>query len=298
MSYQNAGQFDRALKKAIKNTGGDLGNKYRQALRDRFLCRVFNDTETRFVLKGGSGLLARVPNSRATRDIDFATSFRESADSVVNALNHLVSVDMGDFLTFELSKREELLDDNGYSRLLKLCHTTRLRFEEKDPILIDLSLDCGLTLPPDTIVPANRLEIEGIETRDYLVYSLPDQLADKLCGIMETQPSGYQSSRMKDLVDVIIYTTNVTVNAKDLYCAVKSECARRSMNVPDKFAAPSNWSTRFSTFAIKHGIKEEFANFEQATKLACSFFDPVLLGSKNNNTRWNCEHLCWVDETF
>ena len=58
--FGNAGQFDRALKRAAKEADGDAGNRYRQALRDRFLCRVFNDPDRRFVLKGGGGMLARI----------------------------------------------------------------------------------------------------------------------------------------------------------------------------------------------------------------------------------------------
>ena len=58
-------------KKAVRDRGGDPGDGYRQALRDRFLCRVFSDPDGRFILKGGSGLLARIPDGRATRDIDF-----------------------------------------------------------------------------------------------------------------------------------------------------------------------------------------------------------------------------------
>lgn len=74
MMYENGGQLDRALKKAACDKGGDPGDGYRQALRDRFLCRVFGDSDGRFILKGGSGLLARILDGRATRDIDFATA--------------------------------------------------------------------------------------------------------------------------------------------------------------------------------------------------------------------------------
>lgn len=54
---------------------------------------------------------------------------------------------MGDFLAFKLDKWSESLDDNGYSRLLKLRFQTFLGHEEKDPILIDLSMDCDITQP-------------------------------------------------------------------------------------------------------------------------------------------------------
>ena len=86
MTYENGGQLDRALKKAVRDRGGDPGDGYRQALRDRFLCRVFSDPDGRFILKGGSGLLARIPDGRATRDIDFATASRKSCGGCSNAI--------------------------------------------------------------------------------------------------------------------------------------------------------------------------------------------------------------------
>lgn len=113
MTYENGGQLDRALKKAVRDRGGDLGDGYRQALRDRFLCRVFSDPDGRFILKGGSGLLARIPDGRATRDIDFATASRESSEDALAALVELAGRDMGDFLSFRLDKWSESLDDNG-----------------------------------------------------------------------------------------------------------------------------------------------------------------------------------------
>lgn len=291
--FENAGQFDRALKKAAKAASGDAGNRYRQALRDRFLCRVFSDPGARFVLKGGSGLLARIPDARATRDIDFATSRKETVESAMDALTALASKDMGDFMAFELDKAEESLDQNGYSRLLKLRFKTFVGHEEKDPILIDLSLDCATTQPPERIVPANRLEIEGIETSDYLAYPLPDQLADKLCAIMELQSNGYPSSRMKDLVDVVFYVTHEAFSAGQLSYAVECECDRRNMAVPEAFAAPETWVGRYETFAKKNGSLDRFASFDSASALAASFFDPVLNGKANADDAWDYEEHCW-----
>lgn len=59
-AFATATEFDRALKCAVRESGGDPGAGYRQALRDRFLCRVFRGGNRDFVLKGGSGMLARI----------------------------------------------------------------------------------------------------------------------------------------------------------------------------------------------------------------------------------------------
>lgn len=293
MVYENAGQFDRALKKAIKAAGGDPGEGYRQMLRDRFLCRVFNDSEAHFVLKGGSSLLARIPDARATKDLDFALSSRESAESALDLLNTLVNQDMGDFCTFELTKWEQTLDENGYSRLLKLRYSTKIGMEEKDPILIDLSLDCSTTLPPECVTPANRVELDGVRACDYLLYPLPDQLADKFCAIMELQSGGWPSSRMKDLVDVVIYAMNEQFSLQQLSFAVECECRHREMRVPDHFNAPESWKSRFAAFAKKAGAAKEFATFESASDLASKFFDPALSADRTTEMQWSPEILAW-----
>lgn len=59
-AFATATEFDRALKRAVRESGGDPGAGYRQALRDRFLCRAFRGGNRDFVLKGGSGMLARI----------------------------------------------------------------------------------------------------------------------------------------------------------------------------------------------------------------------------------------------
>ncbi len=152
MRYENAGQFDRAAKKSIRESGKDPGVAYREMLRDRFLCRIFSG-------------------------------------------------------------------------------------EEKDPVLIDLSLDCSTTQPVERITPANRIEIEGVVTSDYLAYPL----ADKLCAIMGMQPGGWTSSRMKDLVDVVAYATHERFALGQLARAIRSECAKRGMEIPEDFSTPGSY---------------------------------------------------------
>ena len=218
-------------------------------------------------------MLARVPNARATRDADFATRKNESPDEIVNALNELLAVDMGDYCRFALTRREESKDDNGYSRLLKLRYATYIGDEEKDLVLVDLSLDCEVTLPPEKLTPANRLDVPGLEVQDYLVYSIEDQLADKLCAIVETHPRGWRSSRMKDLTDVV-------------------ECARRSMGVPQEFEAPGEWSIGYWSFALKTKTPEEYQSFDRSCSLASELFDPILKG-QIDNMKWNPDALAW-----
>lgn len=291
MSFRSPAEFDRALKRAIRQAGGDPGEAYRQALRDRFLCRVFLDVESRYILKGGSGLLARIPGARSTRDLDFAALPRASADRALKEMKDLAARDMGDFCRFELTKHEESLDENGYSRLLKLRFATYVGDQEKDPILIDLSLDCEPLFDPERIRPRNRTEVEGLISCDYLLYPLPDQLADKFCAIMERHLGGRVSSRMKDLADIVFYATEKSVSLKDLHYAIYAECRKRGMEVPDAFDAPEEWRERFAAFAEKNRVPFEYRRFDEANELASRFYTPALEG--RDDMVWDPEVLEW-----
>ena len=291
LAYATPAAFDRAVKKAMRRSGVEPGEGYHQALRDRFLCRVFADENETFVLKGGSGLLARIPDACATRDLDFATNEKGSAEDALAEMERVAAIDLGDWCRFVLTKHEESMDENGYSRLLKLRFATFVGVEEKDPVLIDLSLDCATTLPPERIAPANRIEIAGVEEHDYLMYPLADQLADKLCAIMELQPGGYPSSRMKDLIDVVIYATHETFVQRELRRAVESECAKRGMEVPGRFAAPEFWRDRFASFS-RGKLADEYASFGAASVIASRFFDTVLV-SDGGKATWNPETVAW-----
>lgn len=293
-AYLTLAAFDRAIKKVARASGEDPGEAYRRALRDRFMCRVFYGDNESFVLKGGSSMLARIPGVRSTRDLDFATHGRVSAHAALEEMGYIAAIDLGDWCEFRLTKSEGSMDENGYSRLLKLRFATFVGREEKDPVLIDLSLDCSTMLPPERITLANRLTIGGIEVCDYLVYPLPDQLVDKLCAIMELRPGGYPSPRMKDSVDVITCATNSSFRSGQLRRAIESECAKRSMSAPESFKVPSIWEDRFEGLARKSGVTERFTSFKSASGLASRFFDHELSNKKARLDVWDDDALCWI----
>ena len=294
--YETPAAFDRALKKAVRETGSDPGATYRQALRDRFLCRIFADEDERFVLKGASGMLARIPDARNTKDLDFATRRAESKEEVLDALENLLSADLGDWCRFKLTSCEEAVDDNGYSRLLRLRYATFIGETEKDPILVDLSLDCEITKPPERLDPLNRVHVDGVGACPYLLYPLEDQMADKLCAIMERRSDGRPSSRMKDLADVVVYACNERFKLRALSHSIACECERRGMDVPDVFAAPAEWGARFEGFAKKNGVPVKHCSFAAACALASKFFNPAFdAGGAAPMLAWSPATLEWAE---
>jgi hypothetical protein len=66
----------------------------------RFLSRVFSECgNPSWVLKGGTGMLARVASSRAITDVDLFDQGR-TLDAALEELRRLASIDLGDFFRF------------------------------------------------------------------------------------------------------------------------------------------------------------------------------------------------------
>ncbi len=74
--YANARAMEMVIKPATQaahevDPSVSVDERIRQATFDRLLCRVFSEgSSSEWVLKGGTGMFARVPNARATKDID------------------------------------------------------------------------------------------------------------------------------------------------------------------------------------------------------------------------------------
>jgi endonuclease YncB( thermonuclease family) len=97
-----------AAKKAARQAGAGVSAatvdaQIRQARYDRFLSRVFAEGQSsEWMLKGGLSMLARVPRSRTTKDVDLAAQHAVDLAQAERMLSALVAVDLGDHLTFRL----------------------------------------------------------------------------------------------------------------------------------------------------------------------------------------------------
>lgn len=82
-------------------SGAVKNNLPRQFLYARFLARVFAGLDGRWVLKGGTAMLARVRSARHSLDLDFVLT-DGSLDTAVTELRVAAALDLRDHLTFAL----------------------------------------------------------------------------------------------------------------------------------------------------------------------------------------------------
>ena len=261
-----------AVKEAAKTSPLDTNLAIRGFYYHRLLCRVFSEDKSSFVLKGGLGMLARTIDARATRDADLAT-YTLDIDEALDELRRLASKDLGDFVSFQYEGVVPIRAEDEYREGYKVSFTAYLGMRAIQKISVDLVADSIPCDNPDLVHPADRIEIEGLSSCDYPIYPVARAIADKVSGILETH-DGRASSRVKDLVDLVIYLRNDSFGKAELRDALKREMAMRHLNLGGVFKVPEQWrhdySPVYASLARKARLPKGLCNLAGAEQLVSS----------------------------
>lgn len=296
-----------AAKKAARQAGpgisaASIDAQIRQARFDRFLCRVFAEGEqSEWLLKGGMSMLARVPRSRTTKDVDLAALHASDLAEAERALTALVEVDLEDHLTFRLIRSTP----TGLGENQPGVATWRYSFAcidadhdiQVDTVVVDVVVGPPPVGRPEVVEPANRLYLRRpLITFPYRLYPVVDQIADKVCATMDTHyPGGKRSSRVKDLVDLVVIAHTQTVDLDELRAAIDSKRELSGIAPFEHFGAPAEWARTYP--ATAEGVAAaESLSAQTAAGLVASFVDPAL-GKIANPAAWDPHTLAWIPGT-
>lgn len=283
-AYTTWSATDKAIKATARTVsqeqGRDLQSLVRVAYFDRFLSRVFDPSQgDHWVLKGGSGMLARVPDTRATKDVDLTTSGM-SIDTAEQALIEAAAIDLGDHVVLRHRDSRPIVE-NGVqpdvsgrrvtfemrdAQTLKLIHT----------IPVDLVVEDGLIGRTEVIDPASRVvPAKGLPTAPYRLYPLADQIADKASATM-LRFNERPSTRTKDLVDLVVIARTQSVDAAQMKPAIEARFATRHEPIPPRFAVPAGWSAPYSRMATGVPACQGFEDVHAAEKLVATLLAPAI----------------------
>lgn len=296
--YPTSAAVDSAIKNAARNAGKqdrsrNVSNMIRQACFDRFLCRVFSDgANSEWVLKGGTGMLARIPSTRATLDVDlYRNGF--TLDQALEDLKRLVAVDLGDYFRFVYDSHVDAMEGQAqpYTDGYRVTFIPYLGTTKLSSFHVDLAIGAGVTAPIETTTPANRLHLPRLVTTDYRLYPIVDQIADKVCATMTTY-NGAHSSREKDLVDIVVIATTHPLRAATLAKAIDTERRRRRLELFTHFTVPTTWGSSYTKMARTIPACADHQAIDAATALAQRLLDPVLNGDLDEEA-WDPIELTW-----
>ncbi|MDK1103360.1 MAG: nucleotidyl transferase AbiEii/AbiGii toxin family protein, partial [Actinomycetota bacterium] len=106
VGYATPKDFDRALTDRIALAATTAPYRVPQLRRQfaygRLLARVFLHGPERWVLKGATGLLARIPG-RARHSMDVDLYFSGTPEEAIGDLQDAVDADLGDFFSFDIA---------------------------------------------------------------------------------------------------------------------------------------------------------------------------------------------------
>lgn len=155
-------------------------------------------------------------------------------------------------------------------------------------VSIDLVVDDLPCEQPDVVSPADRIAVEDVPVFDYRLYPITNALADKFNALFETH-EGRPSSRVKDLVDILVYMRMADIDGSSLSHAVKREANIRGVNLPAQFSLPDEWLDHYrsvySKLANQANLPPESSNLSEASKQVASFYDPLQTGTADEKTR-------------
>jgi hypothetical protein len=290
-----------AAKRARAAAGSDgltLEQHLLQARFDRFLCRVFDGdgADGRWLLKGGTALLARVPNARGTRDVDLSSN-ATTLDEAVKDLAARVGVALGDHLRFELARSRPTGggDTQPFVQAQTVTFATWAGAKKVGDVSVDVVVGHPPTGRPRLLEPATRIVLSRpLPTVPYLVYPIADQIADKVCATMTTGfREGARSTRVKDLIDLVVIACTQTVNLHELRVALASERRRRGIHHFDQLDIPAHWRDGYALLEAKTAAID--VDFDAAHLLMERFLAPALAaGSGESDRRWTA--TTWFPE--
>ncbi|MFT0847692.1 nucleotidyl transferase AbiEii/AbiGii toxin family protein [Actinomycetaceae bacterium L2_0104] len=295
--YKSAAGVEAAIRESARKASAadpsiSIGDRITQEHFNRFLSRIFSDAaDSGWLLKGGTGVLARVGSARTTRDVDL---FRrdQSLKGALNDLRRLAAIDLGDFFRFEYRGHESSVGgQQTYSEGYRVSFDVYIGANKRGSLNVDLVINVVTTDEPTVKPPENKLDIPKLPSYDFHLYPVVDQIADKVCATL-TKYRGKPSSREWDLVDLVVLATAEDVSADKLYRALIAEARVRSLTLPDRFSVPASWGRRYARDARLVPACAPYQTVELAMTLMAAFIDRVLRNEVVGKT-WNHSQRDW-----
>lgn len=295
--YKSAVAFRRALDDRLqavaKASGRNKQDLQREFLFQRFLALIFAVPDGPWVLKGGIGLLMRVPPSRFSKDLDLLHLEEPTMEEAVEELRALAAPRDDDHLWFEIGDAVPNNRPENPVAELKVAGYFGAALYCVFPV--DLALKPHLLAAPERHQPAPLVDMPGLAPPpEMLVYPITDQIADKVCAMYESHRDGDVSNRYRDLIDLVSIVSTLEFEAADVAKALASEAVRRKLKLPTAMTSPATlWIDGYRSYASETKIDPELHGLDEALAYVGACLDPLLDGSRTSG-RWQ-PNVGWAD---
>jgi predicted nucleotidyltransferase component of viral defense system len=287
------------MKKIAKETGRPTQEVNREFVIQRFLARIFDKPDAPWVLKGGTGLLVRLPRARYSDDVDllYPTATIALRQPLAELGMAMAQPCGDDFFHFELGRVDERATvDESQKAVATVRVTASIGSTEYQRFSIDLSVKKRPISAVDRFQPVPIIMIPGVpELPEFSLYSLADQIADKLCAMYEIHRGGVPSTRFHDLVDLVLIVTGCPgIDAAKTGAALLAEALHRDLDLPTTLVSPrGQWPAGYRAEALKADLPARLSDLEQALDVVGACLAPLLDGETGQGT-WDIANQRWT----
>ncbi len=228
MKYRTSAAFRTALEdrlKAAQQDGVGLARLRKRVVFERLLARLHAVAPDAWVLKGGFALELRFgAQARTTKDIDVDWAIGE--DEAVGLLLDAAAVTLDD--RFEYAIERAQVDDDLPGGGQRWTVAATLAGREFERVAIDIGFAAESVLEPEAIASSHLLDFADIAPIRIPTVAIEQHVAEKLHAYTRTYAADRPSSRVKDLVDIVVIAHTTTLDADRLIRAIGEIFQRRA----------------------------------------------------------------------
>jgi len=181
-------------------------------------------------------------------------------------------------------------DDRVAARYRIEAELAGRRFEA---IALDLGLDEPLPEQAEILVAADLLGFAGLPMVAVPALPVAAHIAEKVHAYTRVYAGGRESTRVKDLVDLVLLRDVAEVRAGELRANLEEVFRRRGTHPLPKVVPPppASWGVSYRQLARELGLDPTLA---AGHRRAAAFLDPVLDGTAAADRDWNPTRGEWV----
>lgn len=293
MKYKTAAAFRTALEQRLldqsRKSDISLVRLRKAVVFDRLLARLVLAASGRWVLKGALALDFRMgERTRTTKDMDLVR--QDDEESATADLVACESVDLDDFFVFAIQKAGRIIEeqDGGAVRYRVRAELASRLFEN---VIVDIGFSDPLAWRPEVIPGIELLSFAGFDRIEVPALPLEQHVAEKVHAYTGRYSRGHTSSRVKDLIDLVLVKQTMQLDAKRLRAALVGVFeGREQQALPEAFPPPpSEWKVPYEKLAKEVGIDPDVV---AGPGEARNLLDEILGGRDNGS--WDPLKGAWI----
>jgi len=287
MKYATPGAFRTALERRLLTTAHEadlpVGRLRKLVVFERLLARLLIVAPGRWILKGALALDLRLgARSRTTKDMDLARD--DDDEAATTDLLAAQVLDLGDYFTFAI-ERTGKLDVALEGAAVRYHVAAALDGRPFEDVIVDIGFADPIATAPETLRGPDLLRFAEIEPIAVPAVPIAQHVAEKMHAYTRMYASDRRSSRVKDLIDLVLIRSAIAFEAGRLYEALHATFAGRATHpLPAALPPPpADWGPAYRRLAREVGLDPDVRS---GFALAATFLDPLLAGTLPDRARW------------